>query len=82
MAEPIESQFELWTQVGRGKHKFHRIRQVAPICSRGKAHWRNLPNTTEPPVCSGDAALRQITLTTCYVLLDAEGLLNVTGIQK
>jgi len=29
------------------------------------AHWRHLANTTEPSVCSGDAALRQITLTTC-----------------
>jgi len=26
------------------------------------AHWRNLANTTEPSVCSGDAALRQIIL--------------------
>ena len=28
-------------------------------------HWRHLPNTTEPSMCSGDAALCQITLTTC-----------------
>jgi len=28
-------------------------------------HWRHLANTTEPAVCGGDAALRQITLTTC-----------------
>jgi len=28
--------------------------------------WRQLANTTEPPVCGGDAALCQITLTTCY----------------
>ena len=28
-------------------------------------HWRHLANTTEPSVCCGDAALRQITLTTC-----------------
>jgi len=30
------------------------------------AYWRNLANTTEPSVCCGDAALCQITLTTCY----------------
>ena len=29
------------------------------------AHWRNLANATEPSVCSGDAALCQISLTTC-----------------
>ena len=29
------------------------------------AHWRNPANTTELSVCGGDAALRQITLTTC-----------------
>ena len=30
------------------------------------AHWRHLKNTTEPSMCGGDAALCQITLTTCY----------------
>jgi len=30
------------------------------------AHWRHLGNTTEPPVCGGDAASRQITLSICY----------------
>ena len=29
------------------------------------AYWRNLANTIEPPVCGSDAALSQITLTTC-----------------
>jgi len=29
------------------------------------AHWRHLKNTTEPSMCGGDAALCQITLTTC-----------------
>jgi len=28
--------------------------------------WRHLKNTTEPSMCGGDAALCQITLTTCY----------------
>jgi len=32
------------------------------------AHWRHLKNTTEPSMCGGDAALCQITLTTCYIL--------------
>ena len=27
--------FRLWTRVGRKKHKFNRIRQVAPMCPRG-----------------------------------------------
>jgi len=30
------------------------------------AHWRHLANTTEPSVWGGDAALCEITLTTCY----------------
>jgi len=29
------------------------------------AHWRYLKNTTETSMCGGDAALYQITLTTC-----------------
>jgi len=29
------------------------------------AHWRHLKNTTEASMCAGDAALCQITLTTC-----------------
>jgi len=35
-------------------------------CIRWGTHWRNLANTTEPPVCYDDTALCQITLTTCY----------------
>jgi len=30
------------------------------------AHWRHLANTTEPSMRGGDAALSEITLTTCY----------------
>jgi len=30
-----------------------------------RAHWRHLANTTQPSVCGGDAALCEITLTTC-----------------
>ena len=48
------------------KHKFSRIRQVAPMCPHGRAHWRHLSNTTELSVCGGDAALCQNTLTTCF----------------
>jgi len=33
------------------------------------AQWRNLVITIEPSMCSGDAALRQITLTTLLLLL-------------
>jgi len=32
------------------------------------AHLRHLVNTTEPSTCAGDAALCQITLTTCFKL--------------
>ena len=35
----------------------------------GRAHWRNLANTTEPSVCNGNAALCQITMTICYYYL-------------
>jgi len=31
----------------------------------GGAHWHHLASTTERSVCGGDAALRQITLSTC-----------------
>jgi len=54
MAEPIEMPFGLRTWVGRRKHVLH------------GAHWCHLANTTETSVCSGNAALCQITLTTCY----------------
>jgi len=30
IAEPIDMRFGLWTRLGRRKHKFNRIRQVAP----------------------------------------------------
>jgi len=44
-AEPIDLPFGLWTQVGGRKHKFNRIRQVAPTCPHGRAHWHHLANT-------------------------------------
>jgi len=36
-AEPIDLPYGLWTPVGRRKHKFNHIRQVAPMCTHGKA---------------------------------------------
>jgi len=36
--------------VGRRKHKFNRIHQVAAMCPHGTAHWRNLANTFESSV--------------------------------
>jgi len=48
------------------KHKFSRIRPVVPMCPYEKARRRNMANTIELSVCCGDAALRQITVTTCY----------------
>jgi len=47
MAEPVEMQFGLWTQMGPRKDVFH-----------GDAHWRHLANMIEP-----SNLIRQITLT-------------------
>jgi len=65
MDELIGLPFRLWTLVGLRKHKFNRIRHMAPICPHGRAHWRHLANTIEPSICGGDAVLCQTTLTTC-----------------
>jgi len=67
MAELIDLPVGLWTRVGRRKHKFNRIRQVASMCP----HWRNLANTIESPACGGDASLCQIALTTYYILRES-----------
>ena len=50
----IEMPFGMWTQVGPGN-----------LLLDGSAHWHNLVNTIEPSVWDGDAALRQMTWTTC-----------------
>jgi len=64
---PFLTSVTLWTRMGRRKHKFHRIHEVAPMCPYERAHCRHVANTTEPSVCGGDhAALCQISLTTCY----------------
>jgi len=65
-AEPIDLLFGLWTRVDRKKQKFNRIRQVARMCPHIGATWRIRHLGIESSVCSRDAALRQITLTTCY----------------
>jgi len=36
MTEPIDLPFGLWIRLGGSKHKFNRIRQVAPMCPHGR----------------------------------------------
>jgi len=69
MAKPMDLPFGLWIQVDRRKHKFSHIHQVVPLYPHVKARWRHLGNTIEPSVCSRDAVLCQITLTTCLLLI-------------
>jgi len=58
-AEQIKMSFRMWTRVGPRNH----------VLDWG-AHRRNLPNTVEPSMCGGDAALCQVTLTTCEECID------------
>jgi len=58
-AELIDMLFGMWTRVGDPRNHV----------SDGSAHWRNLANTIEPSMSGGDAALGQITLTTCYYII-------------
>jgi len=74
MAEPINLLFGLWTRMGRKKHEFNRIHQVAPMCPHGRAHSRH--HTIEPSACGGDAFLCQITLTTCFFCMRMKYLGN------
>jgi len=53
-------------RLSRGQHRYG-VDSDWGVLDRG-AHWHNPANTTEPYVCIGDAALCQITLTTCYTL--------------
>jgi len=48
-----------------GSTIFYRVNQVAPMCPYGRAQWCHTANTTVPSICGGDAALYQLTLTTC-----------------
>jgi len=66
MVEPIDLPFGLWTRLGRRKQKFNHIRQVAPMCPHGMAHWRHLADAIQSSVCGADAVLCKITLTTSY----------------
>jgi len=72
--------FGLWTRVGRRKHKFNCIRQVAPMCPPMWAHWHHLANTIEQSVCGGDAVLCQITLSTCSCMLPMSVVQSSSGI--
>jgi len=49
MDEPIDFLFGLWTLVGQRKHRFNRVRQVAPLSAYGRARWHHLANTIEHP---------------------------------
>jgi len=64
---PKEAQVQWYSPGGTNEHNFSRIRRVVPVCPHGRTHWHHLANKTELFVCSGDAVLCQITLTTCYL---------------
>jgi len=57
MAEPIEMQFGMLSQVSPGNSV------------RWGARWHNLANTTEPSVCGGEAVLCQIILTNSHNII-------------
>jgi len=38
-AEPVDLPLHLWTQVGRRKHSFNRVRQVVPMCPCVEYDW-------------------------------------------
>ena len=56
--------YTVWVVDWSGPKEAH----VQSYLPGGRAHWCNLVNTIELSVCDGDAALCQITLTTCLVL--------------
>jgi len=61
------------------KHKFNRVRQVAPMCPHGTADWRDAANVTEPSVCGSDVVFFKV-LQICVYCIDCCSLLcgNVT----
>jgi len=59
--------FRLMSIVANGRPSQQLLSSCLLFCICG-AYWRHPVNTTEPSVCGGDAALCQITLTTCYFL--------------
>jgi len=70
-AAPIGMPFGSWAGMGRRNHRWGSsgAEDVAMAAIFGflhmGSHWRHLANTSEPSMCGGDAALCQITLTTC-----------------
>jgi len=55
------SQYTQSNSAGRRTGMVHMMTKF----TRGGTHWRHLVYAIEPSVCGGDAALCQITLTTC-----------------
>ena len=47
------------------------------MCPYGRAQWRHLANVIESSICSGDAVLYQIALTTCCYLYSVYELLYI-----
>ena len=70
-AEPIDFPFVLWTWVER-RNLEARVQSYSPGGANVPSWEGTLApaaaNTIEPSVCCGDAALCQITLTTCYYI--------------
>ena len=61
-------------RLSRGGHHRYQVDADYGVLDED-AHWRKLANTIEPFLSSGSAALCQITLITCYVLLCSCGQL-------
>ena len=49
-----------------GGPKHEQVQSYSSSDANGRAHWRHLANTIELSVRGGDAALCQVTLTTCW----------------
>jgi len=71
-----------WTCLTVKRHRGGRANTVLmPVgCIRWGTHCRNVVNMIEPSVCSGNAALFQITLTTC--LHKCCYICNITRVVK
>jgi len=68
MAEPIDLPFGLWTRVGLKEAQVQSHSPGGANVSSWEGTLAPLTNTILPSVCCGDAALCQITFTTCYYL--------------
>jgi len=73
-AEPIKIPFGLWSWTAVWDANSCGLKEARV----GGAHWLNLANTIEPSVCGGDAALCQITLTSCYRLCTKNTVLSLS----